>query len=182
MDATWHGSRFARANDAVCAINMKKRLLLVDDDPSVRQSVQEVLTLMNYEVMTAADGEEAVRVVAASAFDLVLLDLNMPRKNGWDTFAELTNDNPCLPVIIITARSGQRFISLGAGVGALMEKPLDFPKMLQTIQDLLAEPPEARLARMEGKPARFYYSPAPRLSPGSKAPETTEACCPKIQE
>jgi hypothetical protein len=46
---------------------------------------------------------------------------------------------------------------LGTGAGALLEKPLDFPKLLQTIRRLLAEPAESRLARMAGRPADFHY-------------------------
>jgi DNA-binding response OmpR family regulator len=87
--------------------------------------------------------------------------LNLPKRNGWDTFESLTRQNPRLPVIIITARPNQLFPALAAGVGALMEKPLDFPKLLQTIRNLLAEPAEARLARLVGKPGEFHYMPAP---------------------
>jgi DNA-binding response OmpR family regulator len=87
--------------------------------------------------------------------------LNLPGKSGWDTFERLTAENPLLAVIIITARSNQLFTALGAGVGALLEKPLDFPKLLQTIRRLLAEPAEARLARMAGNPADFHHVPAP---------------------
>jgi DNA-binding response OmpR family regulator len=88
---------------------------------------------------------------------LVLLDLNLPGKNGWDTFERLSTENPSLAVIIITARSNQLFTATGAGVGALLEKPLDFPILLQTIRRLLAEPVESRLARMAGKPADLHY-------------------------
>jgi DNA-binding NtrC family response regulator len=84
----------------------------------------------------------------------------MPGKSGWDTFERLTAENPMLAVIIITARSNQLFTALGAGVGALLEKPLDFPKLLQTISRLLAEPDGSRLARMAGNPADFHRVPA----------------------
>jgi DNA-binding response OmpR family regulator len=92
----------------------------------------------------------------------VILDLNMPGKSGWDTFERLTAEHPLLAVIIITARSNQLFTALGAGVGALLEKPLDFSKLLQTIHRLLAEPAESRLARMAGSPADFHYTHARR--------------------
>ncbi len=138
---------------------LKKWILLVDDDPSVREMLTRVLAGEGYGVRAAANGAEALDVVAASHCDLVLLDLNMPVKNGWDTFERLTAENPLMPVIIITARANQLFAALASGVGALLEKPLDFPRLLLTIANLLAEPPESRLARMTGRPAEFHYVP-----------------------
>jgi hypothetical protein len=61
---------------------------------------------------------------------------------------------------LITARSNQLSTALGAGAGALLEKPLDFPKLLQTISRLLTEPAEFRLARMAGYPADSQSAPA----------------------
>jgi len=135
----------------------KNRILVVDDDSSVREMLTRVLVGEGYLVWAAADGTAALEITAATKVDLVLLDLNMPGKSGWDTFERLTAENPLLAVIIITARSNQLFTALGAGVGALLEKPLDFPKLLQTISRLLAEPAESRLARMAGNPADFHY-------------------------
>jgi len=86
-------------------------------------------------------------------------DLNLPGKNGWETFEALTAENPLLPVIIVTARPNQLFTAMGAGVGALLEKPLNFPKLLETIAGLLVEPADSRRARIAGKPAEFRYLP-----------------------
>jgi DNA-binding response OmpR family regulator len=139
---------------------MKKCILLVDDDMSVLQSLARVVEAEHYAVLTARNGREALDTVAAEPVDLVMLDLTMPVKDGWQTFEGLTRDYPLLPVIIITARSNQLFPALAAGVGALMEKPLDFPKLLRTIRDLLDEPTEARLARIAGKLSQFRYVPS----------------------
>lgn len=138
----------------------KFKLLLVDDDPGVRESLAHVLTGEGYDVLPASNGIEALEMTAQNAVDLVLLDLNLPKKNGWDTFEVMTKQNPQLPVIIITARPNQLFPALSSGAGALMEKPLDFPKLLQSIRDLLAEPVQARIARLAGKPAEFHYMPS----------------------
>jgi DNA-binding response OmpR family regulator len=137
-----------------------KRILVVDDDSSVRLMLGRILSEEGYAVSQAADGDQALERAAREPLDLMLLDLNMPVKNGWDTFERLTTQNPWLPVIIITARPHQVFTAFGAGVGALLEKPLDFPKLLQTIEVLLTEPPEVHLARLAGKRAEFYYQPA----------------------
>src|SRR5262249_40195939 len=139
---------------------MTRKILLVDDDPSVRAMLGRLLDAEGYVVLPAANGQEALDLAAATQADLVLLDLNLPIRNGWDTFERLTTGNPLLPITIITARPNQLFPALASGVGALMEKPLDFPKLLQTIRSLLEEPAETRLARIVGKPADFHYIPA----------------------
>jgi DNA-binding response OmpR family regulator len=139
-----------------------KTLLLVDDDSAVRRMLSRVLAEEHYDVLTARNGLEAINLAHSHKVDLVLLDLNLPVKNGWDTFERLTAENPLLPVLIITARSNQVFPALAAGAGALMEKPLDLPYLLQTIRELLNESAELRLARIAGKPASFRYLPKKR--------------------
>jgi CheY-like chemotaxis protein len=142
-----------------------KKILLVDDDSAVRKILLRLLTEEGYRVLPAANGLEALEFAAVTRFDLVLLDLNMPRKNGWETFEQLTTDDPLLPVIVITARPNQLFPALASGVGALLEKPLDFTRLLETIQHLVAEPPAVRLARIAGRPSAFSYIP-PRETGG----------------
>ena len=136
-----------------------KTILLVDDDSAVRRMLSRLLTEERYNVVTAGTGLEAIELAKTGPVDLVLLDLNLPMKDGWDTFEQMTTRNPLLPVVIITARSNQIFPALASGAGALMEKPLDLPNLLQTIRELLSEPPEVRMARMAGKPASFRYLP-----------------------
>jgi len=139
---------------------MKKKILLVDDDPSVRGALSQILLEEDYTVLPAASAVEALGLATAAKVDLVLLDLNLSGKSGWDTFERLTNDNPFLPIIVITGRSNQVFTALSAGVGALLEKPIDIPQLLKTMKRLLSESKETRLARIAGKPANFDYFPA----------------------
>ncbi len=126
--------------------------MLVDDDPAIRKILLRLLTEEGYSVLPAANGLEAIEFASLTRFNLVLLDLNMPLKNGWETFEQLTTNDPLLPVIVITARPNQFFPAFAWGVGALLEKPLDFTRLFQTINSLLAEPMEVRLARVEGRP------------------------------
>jgi DNA-binding response OmpR family regulator len=135
----------------------KQTILVVDDDPSVREVLARVLAEEGFLVLTAINGPEALGIAQVNQIDLVLLDLNMPLQSGWDTFERLTAQNPLLAVIIVTARPGQVFTALGAGVGALLEKPLDYPKLVTTVRSVLAEPLEVRLARMTGHRADFRY-------------------------
>src|SRR5262245_37062164 len=139
---------------------MKAKILLLDDDAAIREMLGRVLAEENYLVIPAATGLEALELAAATEFDLVLLDLNLPGASGWDVYERLTAENPLLPVIVITARPNQLFPAVGAGAGALMEKPLDLPRLLRTINELLGEPAETRLARLAGRRAEFHYFPA----------------------
>lgn len=142
-------------------LRLHKRILLVDDDPTVRDSLNDVLVGENYCVVSAANGQQALDYAKTMPVDLVLLDLNMPVKNGWDTFEQLTASLPLIPVIITTARSNQLFTALSAGASALLEKPMDIPILLQTIEKLLAESVQQRLARLAGQKIVFHYRSAP---------------------
>lgn len=149
----------------------KEKILLVDDEPAIRRILTRLLTGEGYNVLPATDGAEALEFVSHAEFDLVLLDLNMPGLDGWDTFEQLTSKHPLLPVIVITARPNQRFTALAAGIGALMEKPLDFQKLFQTIRGLLDEPEDVRIARLAGRPSEFHYvPPAMRKSDENTSP------------
>ena len=147
------------AAKSTAPVSAKKRILLVDDDPAIRQILMRLLTEENFHVLTAANGVEALVLAESMNFDLVVLDLNMPVKDGWETFAQLSTKNPLLPFILITARPNQFFPAMASGVGALLEKPLDFVKLFDTIRNLLEEPPEVRLARITGQPSVFRYVP-----------------------
>jgi DNA-binding response OmpR family regulator len=127
---------------------MKKRILIADDDVAVRESLAHVLESENYDVTLAADGRETISKMMSALPDLVLLDVNMPHKNGWEAFELMERFHPLIPVIIITARPNQFTRAVGAGIDALMEKPLDLPLLLQTIRGLLAEPEQERVARL----------------------------------
>jgi DNA-binding response OmpR family regulator len=142
---------------------MKKRVLLVDDDFAVLAGLAGALVSEGYNVVHAADGDEAIEKFRNDrCFDLVLLDLNMPKKSGWDVFERITAIDPFMPVIVITARPDQYATAVAAGVGALIEKPLDLPFMLQKMEDLMRESAQERLARMSGRNPNISYCPAPK--------------------
>jgi DNA-binding NtrC family response regulator len=129
---------------------MKTHVLVVDDDESVRASLKKVLESADCEVVLAENGQQAVERFTPGGIDLVILDLDIPLKDGWETFENLTRRDPCMPVIIMTGMANQRPILLAAGVGALFEKPIEAPVLLDTIKQLLAEPREQRVRRVRG--------------------------------
>jgi len=137
----------------------RKNILVVDDDPAVRSMLTRVLSTEGYEVVAAPDACAALRSAETAEPDLVLLDLSLGGKSGWDVFERLTKLKPLVPVVIITGMANQLFTALAAGAGGLLEKPLHFPKLLQTVRKLLAESIDTRAARLAGKLADFHYLP-----------------------
>ena len=145
---------------------MTKRILLADDDASVRETLGRVLELEHYDVVLAGGGREAVAKFRADPPDLVLLDLDMPDQNGWQVFDAICHVAPRVPVLIITAVPHQAKRAAQLGAAALMEKPLHLPRLLQVLSDLLAESVETRRARTTGKVAEFDTLPAwPKAQP-----------------
>lgn len=132
---------------------MNKRILILDDDAQIRESLRKALRAEGYEVVVAADAREGIETFGTTPVDLLLLDLQLPDQSGWDAFERLTSINPLVPVVIITGRTNQIETAAMAGVGALFEKPLDVPLLLRTIQELLAQPPENHLKRLVGRHA-----------------------------
>jgi CheY-like chemotaxis protein len=119
----------------------RRWILIVDDDASVRLMLARVLSDEGYGVLTAASSEAAVGLAGTMAFDLIVLDLNMPGRDGWETIKELAAKKlaPPASVIIITARPNQQAAAQAAGVEAVMEKPLDFPRLIETVSQVLAK-------------------------------------------
>jgi len=142
---------------------MTKRILLVDEDRSIRESLSKILRAENYEVVLGENGQEAIENQGAERIDLLILDFDPDASgvtNAWATSLErLVGINPLLPVVIITGRSNQRGVAESAGADALMEKPLDVPLLLQTIRELLIEPMESRLRRANNLVTSFRYVP-----------------------
>ncbi|MCB9729605.1 MAG: response regulator [Deltaproteobacteria bacterium] len=95
-----------------------------------------------YAVSTAADGVEALESVRAACPDLLLLDLSLPRLDGWDVARELRTEQRFhdLPIVALTAHAmrGERERALGAGCDAFATKPVDFAALVATIDHLLS--------------------------------------------
>jgi two-component system nitrogen regulation response regulator GlnG len=117
----------------------KKNVLIIDDDPSIRYMLGRVLLGEGYGVYAAADGVSGLTIAQEVEINLVMLDLKMPGKSGQETFKALRDAHLEMPVIIISAFSRQQLDNLN-GANALLQKPLDFPILLDTIKRLLAEP------------------------------------------
>lgn len=146
------------------------RLLLVEDDPMIGEAVQDLLRAEQYAVDWARDGAMADTALRTQAYDLVLLDLGLPKRDGLDVLRALRARKDRTPVLVATARDGvaQRIAGLDAGADDYVIKPYDLEELLARIRALLrraagrAEPvyehrgvsihPATREATVNGQP------------------------------
>lgn len=133
--------------------------MLVEDDATVLGSLKEALQFAGYGVIPLENGEQAIETARRCRIDLLLLDLNLPQKSGWEIFERFTREHPLIPVAIITARPNQLFTAINAGAAALLEKPINIGELLRTVRTLLAQSPEQHLARLAGHSGDFDYRP-----------------------
>lgn len=114
-------------------------ILVVDDDKNTRRLLQAVLENANYTVTTAGDGEEALAVMDREHIDLVVLDVMMPRMDGYEFTSLLRSTNNELPILMVTARQLPEDKKQGFLVGTddYMTKPIDEEEMLLRIKALL---------------------------------------------
>ena len=114
------------------------RVLVVDDEPINGLLLKLNLEDLGYQVVLAKDGVEAVAQVKADSFDLVLMDVMMPRMNGLDATRNILALHPELPIIGITAddTNAMHRDCLDAGMRACLLKPLEMPRLLAAIDAL----------------------------------------------
>lgn len=120
---------------------MKKRILLVEDEPGLRLTLTDRLAGEGYQVATAPDGEEGLLRASSEAFDLIILDVMLPGKNGFDVCRDLRQRGADTPVLMLTARGqvADRVIGLKLGADDYLTKPFEVAELLARI--------EARLRR-----------------------------------
>lgn len=119
-------------------MNKKATILVVDDEPHVRKLVKTNLESSGYQVVTAADGEEALALVEREAPDLVLLDLMLPKLDGYAVCSRI-RDFSTVPIIMVTARSTEVDLIRGFEVGAddYLTKPFAVSELLVRVQAVL---------------------------------------------
>lgn len=119
---------------------MPKTILLVDDEKPLLMSLSEGLSMLdkNLYVLTAENGEEAIEILNSSDIDLIITDLKMPKKDGFDLLMYKYNNCPHVPAIVMTAQYGQNILRRLDDIGVYcMEKPLDFDELANKVFSLL---------------------------------------------
>ncbi len=122
---------------------MKKRLLLIEDEPGLVLTLTDRLTSEGYHVETALDGEEGLARALGEPFDLILLDVMLPHKNGFDVCRDLRQQGVAVPVLMLTAR-GQvvdKVVGLKLGADDYLTKPFEMIELLARIEALLRRAP-----------------------------------------
>lgn len=119
----------------------KARVLVVEDNRDNMTLIVDVLMSLNYDVLQATDGEEGVAVARAETPDLVLMDLSLPKMDGWTAARALKADEKLrhIPIIALTAHAmvGDRERALEAGCDDYVTKPIDLPKLAGKIAHYL---------------------------------------------
>lgn len=115
------------------------RILVVEDEPKVARALQEGLEREHYQVTLASTGEEGFYLINAESFDLVILDLMLPGRDGIEILNTMRRKGLQTPVLILTARDAveDRVLGLDSGADDYLVKPFAFPELLARIRALL---------------------------------------------
>jgi two-component system copper resistance phosphate regulon response regulator CusR len=115
------------------------RILLVEDEPSAAQMLAKGLREQSYAVDTAADGEAAIYQASVNDYDVIILDVMLPRKDGFTVCRELREQGLTTPVLMLTARDAvqDRIAGLDNGADDYLTKPFDFHELLARLRALL---------------------------------------------
>jgi DNA-binding response OmpR family regulator len=139
-----------------------REILVVEDDEAIATALSLNLRLAGHQTTVAGDGEAALEVIGARELDLVLLDINLPRKNGLDVLAEIRDADNLVPVIVLSARDGEydKVAALRLGADDYVTKPFALAELLARIDAVLrrsaSHAPEVEVApALDGDIVRF---------------------------
>jgi DNA-binding response OmpR family regulator len=120
---------------------MKKKILIVDDDDAIRRMVEKILSFAGYDVVTACSGDEALEKLRGEPYNLVLLDVMMPGRDGFDVSREMKGsaDIPQTPVIFVTAKGDAASLKEGFSSGGMLylTKPFTANRLLAVVRAVI---------------------------------------------
>ena len=111
-------------------------VLVVDDDPTIRATVSDILELEGYKVSTATNGAEALREVERGHPDVVVLDMRMPVMDGWSFARELHQRDLDVPILVVTAAQNARVWANEIDAAGYLAKPFDLLDLLDAVERL----------------------------------------------
>ncbi len=120
-------------------MSKKPRLLIVEDEESIRTGLIDVFVYHGYEVEFAADGQRGLQLALNGQFDLVLLDVMLPKKNGFDVCEAIRASDPHQPIIMLTAKTTDEDIISGLKLGAddYVAKPFSIAQLVARVEAVL---------------------------------------------
>ena len=117
------------------------KILFVDDEPNVRETIKELLVFKSYDVRTAANGQEALDILKKQLPDVIILDVMMPMVDGFATLEQIKKDERLqhCKVIFLSAKNKEKDIEKGLSLGAnlYVVKPFSIKKLVEQVQDLI---------------------------------------------
>lgn len=118
---------------------MKEKILIVEDEEEIAMLEKDYLEINEFQVTVESDGEKAVRLALTGEFDLILLDLMLPGKNGYDICREIRNEID-VPILMVTARteSIDKVLGLGLGADDYISKPFDPAELVARVKSHLS--------------------------------------------
>lgn len=117
----------------------KPRILIVDDEASIRTALDRWFTLQGFEVHQAADGREAVEMCKNDSFDVITMDLEMPNMRGIEATVEIKKLLPEVPVIVLTGYSKNADVAVSNGAAKVLSKPLRLKELETEVRNIIAQ-------------------------------------------
>jgi len=123
-----------------------KKILVVEDDPAILKGLEESLREEHYEVLTAMDGESCHKIIKREKVDLIILDIMLPKKHGFDVCRDLRNEGINTPIIFLTSKKEEvdKILGLELGADDYVTKPFSVRELLARIKALLRRKGEVR--------------------------------------
>ena len=125
---------------------MKKKILIVDDEEVIRKFLKIHLAKLGYEVMEAGDGVQAIEQLGKNDYDLLICDILMPKKDGWEVIREVKSNPKTkdIPVIVLTAKNedSDMFKGYDLGVNYYMTKPFTKAQLIYGLKLMFGDLPE----------------------------------------
>jgi two-component system OmpR family response regulator len=115
------------------------RILVVDDEVAIRDLIKEVLQLAGFEVSTCEDGLTALNLIRREKFDLIILDVNLPKLDGFALLQKVRESAPAQPIILISARTDKEDVTHGLRLGAddYIRKPFGIEELVLRVENRL---------------------------------------------
>ncbi len=127
---------------------MSQTILIVEDEEALRMTLSDRLQREGYDVECAADGEAGVQRATHEPFDLILLDIMLPRRNGFDVCRDIRQAGLATPILMLTARgqTADKVVGLKIGADDYVTKPFDMLELMARVEALLRRAPNRPLA------------------------------------
>jgi len=135
----------------------QKRILLIEDEPGLILTLTDSLMSEGYAVETASDGESGLRKATEDIYDLIVLDVMLPRKSGLDVCRDLRQQKNTTPLLMLTARGEtiDKILGLKLGADDYLTKPFDVLELFARIEALIRRAPAANQKRVIGETYEF---------------------------